>query len=92
MGLAQTGNATRNFAMHKSICDVTLRSLFCNRYHDGGRLSDQQMALLQYQRENLHFMSEEVYGCQIYLATPFITSFPPLSLSNSQKFHGLIDH
>ncbi|EOY30253.1 FRIGIDA interacting protein 1 [Theobroma cacao] len=30
------------------------------RYHDGGRLSDQQMALLQYQRENLHFLSEEV--------------------------------
>ncbi|KAK4396847.1 protein FIP1 [Sesamum angolense] len=29
------------------------------RYHDGGRLSDQQMALLQYQRENLHFLSEE---------------------------------
>ncbi|KAG5006281.1 hypothetical protein JHK85_024823 [Glycine max] len=29
------------------------------RYHDG-RLSDQQMALLQYQRENLHFLSEEV--------------------------------
>ncbi|XP_039033438.1 protein FIP1-like [Hibiscus syriacus] len=27
-------------------------------YHDGGRLSDQQMALLQYQRENLHFLSE----------------------------------
>lgn len=32
-----------------------------NRYHDAGRLSDQQMALLQYQRENLHFLSEEVY-------------------------------
>jgi len=32
---------------------------WCNRYHDG-RLSDQQMALLQYQRENLHFLSEEV--------------------------------
>ena len=30
------------------------------RYHDGGRLADQQMALLQYQRENLHFLSEEV--------------------------------
>ncbi|ONH97584.1 hypothetical protein PRUPE_7G198700 [Prunus persica] len=30
------------------------------RYHDAGRLSDQQMALLQYQRENLHFLSEEV--------------------------------
>ncbi|KAF8401097.1 hypothetical protein HHK36_014400 [Tetracentron sinense] len=29
------------------------------RYHDGGRLSDQQMALLQYQRENLHYLSEE---------------------------------
>lgn len=32
---------------------------WCYRYHDG-RLSDQQMALLQYQRENLHFLSEEV--------------------------------
>lgn len=31
-----------------------------SRYHDGGRLSDQQMALLQYQRENLHYLSEEV--------------------------------
>ncbi|KAJ0582711.1 putative TMEM192 family protein [Helianthus annuus] len=31
------------------------------RYNnDGGRLSDQQMALLQYQRENLNFLSEEV--------------------------------
>uniref|UniRef100_A0A7N0TSG4 FRIGIDA interacting protein 1 n=1 Tax=Kalanchoe fedtschenkoi TaxID=63787 RepID=A0A7N0TSG4_KALFE len=28
------------------------------RYHDG--ISDQLMALLQYQRENLHFLSEEV--------------------------------
>ena len=34
--------------------------IWCTRYHDGGRLSDQQMALLQYQRENLHFLSEEV--------------------------------
>ncbi|XP_021901972.1 uncharacterized protein LOC110817649 [Carica papaya] len=33
------------------------------RYQEGGRLSDQQMALLQYQRENLHFLSEEVNGC-----------------------------
>lgn len=31
-----------------------------NRYYDGGRLSDQQMALLQYQRENLHYLNEEV--------------------------------
>ncbi|KAI4381006.1 hypothetical protein MLD38_007125 [Melastoma candidum] len=30
------------------------------RYYDGGQLSDQQMALLQYQRENLHFLNEEV--------------------------------
>ncbi|XP_071721459.1 protein FIP1-like [Rutidosis leptorrhynchoides] len=30
------------------------------RYHDGGRLSDQQMALLQYQRENLNFLSDEI--------------------------------
>jgi|APAra0007618328_1042625.scaffolds.fasta_scaffold05012_2 hypothetical protein len=29
------------------------------RYYEG-RLSDQQTALLQYQRENLHFLSEEV--------------------------------
>ena len=35
-------------------------SVWCTRYHDVGRLSDQQMALLQYQRENLHFLSEEV--------------------------------
>ncbi|KAJ9168046.1 hypothetical protein P3X46_019620 [Hevea brasiliensis] len=34
------------------------------RYHDGGRLSDQQMALLQYQRENLHFLSEEILHLQ----------------------------
>ncbi|XP_015572966.1 protein FIP1 isoform X2 [Ricinus communis] len=34
------------------------------RYHHGGRLSDQQMALLQYQRENLHFMSEEILRLQ----------------------------
>ena len=44
----------------------------CDRYHDAGRLSDQQMALLQYQRENLHFLSEEVShldigGCTIVL-------------------------
>lgn len=36
-----------------------MRSLV-HRYHEGGRLSDEQMALLQYQRENLHFLSEEV--------------------------------
>ncbi|XP_039145810.1 protein FIP1-like isoform X1 [Dioscorea cayenensis subsp. rotundata] len=35
-----------------------------SRYHDGGRLSDQQMALLQYQRENLHYLSEEVLRLQ----------------------------
>ncbi|XP_057497997.1 protein FIP1-like isoform X4 [Actinidia eriantha] len=34
------------------------------RYHDGGRLADQQMALLQYQRENLHFLSEEILRLQ----------------------------
>ncbi|KAF3439687.1 hypothetical protein FNV43_RR17965 [Rhamnella rubrinervis] len=34
------------------------------RYHDTGRLSDQQMALLQYQRENLHFLSEEILRLQ----------------------------
>ncbi|KAF1864536.1 hypothetical protein Lal_00021961 [Lupinus albus] len=33
------------------------------RYYDG-RLSDQQMALLQYQRENLHFLSEEILRLQ----------------------------
>lgn len=33
---------------------------WCRRYYDA-RLSDQQMALLQYQRENLHFLSEEVW-------------------------------
>lgn len=31
------------------------------RYYDG-RFSDQQMALLQYQRENIHYLSEEVLG------------------------------
>ncbi|CAD5165100.1 unnamed protein product [Musa acuminata subsp. malaccensis] len=35
-----------------------------SRYYDGGRLSDQQMALLQYQRENLHYLSEEVLRLQ----------------------------
>ncbi|KAG7023699.1 Transmembrane protein [Cucurbita argyrosperma subsp. argyrosperma] len=34
------------------------------RYHDVGRLSDQQMALLQYQRENLHFLNEEILRLQ----------------------------
>ncbi|CAA6658682.1 unnamed protein product [Spirodela intermedia] len=34
------------------------------RYYDGGRLSDQQMALLQYQRENMHYLSEEVIRLQ----------------------------
>ncbi|XP_065626400.1 protein FIP1 [Quercus suber] len=34
------------------------------RYHEGGRLSDEQMALLQYQRENLHFLSEEILRLQ----------------------------
>ena len=34
------------------------------RYQEGGRLSDQQMALLQYQRENLHFLSEEILRLQ----------------------------
>lgn len=34
------------------------------RYYEGGRLSDQQMALLQYQRENLHFLSEEILRLQ----------------------------
>ncbi|KAH1232278.1 Protein FIP1 [Glycine max] len=36
---------------------------FSGGYHDG-RLSDQQMALLQYQRENLHFLSEEILRLQ----------------------------
>ncbi|XP_015080645.1 protein FIP1-like isoform X2 [Solanum pennellii] len=34
------------------------------RYQDGGRLSDQLMALLQYQQENIHFLSEELLGLQ----------------------------
>ncbi|KAL5698259.1 Cleavage polyadenylation factor subunit fip1 [Ranunculus cassubicifolius] len=34
------------------------------RYHDGGCLSDQQMALLQYQRENIHYLSEEILRLQ----------------------------
>ncbi|KAL4571820.1 hypothetical protein LXL04_018585 [Taraxacum kok-saghyz] len=34
------------------------------RYQDGGYLSDQQMALLQYQRENLNFLSEEILRLQ----------------------------
>ncbi|CAL4885601.1 unnamed protein product [Urochloa decumbens] len=33
------------------------------RYYDA-RLSDQQMALLQYQRENIHYLSEEVLRLQ----------------------------
>ncbi|XP_062220480.1 protein FIP1-like isoform X2 [Phragmites australis] len=33
------------------------------RYNDG-RLSDQQMVLLQYQRENIHYLSEEVLRLQ----------------------------
>ncbi|XP_078430949.1 protein FIP1-like isoform X2 [Wolffia australiana] len=34
------------------------------RYYDSGRLSDQQMALLQYQRENMHYLCEEVIRLQ----------------------------
>lgn len=34
------------------------------RYQEGGRLSDQQMALLQYQRENIHFLCEEILRLQ----------------------------
>ncbi|XP_075673472.1 protein FIP1-like isoform X2 [Castanea sativa] len=34
------------------------------RYHESGRLSDEQMALLQYQRENLHYLSEEILRLQ----------------------------
>ncbi|XP_031497726.1 protein FIP1-like [Nymphaea colorata] len=34
------------------------------RYHDGDRLSDQHMALLQYQQENLHYLSEEILRLQ----------------------------
>jgi hypothetical protein len=37
------------------ICKIA----FC-RYYDT-RLSDQQMALLQYQRQNIHYLSEEVF-------------------------------
>ncbi|MCD9560625.1 cleavage polyadenylation factor subunit fip1 [Datura stramonium] len=40
------------------------RSLSIYRYQDGGRLSDQLMALLQYQQENIHFLSEEILGLQ----------------------------
>ncbi|CAN1290727.1 Protein FIP1, partial [Linum perenne] len=43
------------------------------RYQEGGRLSDQQMALLQYQRENLHFLSEEVCNIEAYLTDFFLT-------------------
>lgn len=46
-------------ALYERIERVTLISIWWNRYHDG-RLSDQQMALLQYQRENIHFLCEEV--------------------------------
>ncbi|KAL3332423.1 hypothetical protein AABB24_032810 [Solanum stoloniferum] len=34
------------------------------RYQDGGRLSDQLMALLQYHQVNIHFLSEELLGLQ----------------------------
>ncbi|KAH9616156.1 hypothetical protein KSS87_008894 [Heliosperma pusillum] len=37
------------------------------RYYDG-RLADQQMALLQYQRENIHFLCEEILRLQEYLS------------------------
>lgn len=49
---------TRQYSIQFScfILFVCLKS----RYHEAGRLSDQQMALLQYQRENLHYLSEEV--------------------------------
>lgn len=50
--------------VHVYMFDEISKVFWCNRYYEGGRLSDQQMALLQYQRENLHFLSEEVYGDQ----------------------------
>ncbi|KAH9298570.1 hypothetical protein KI387_030252, partial [Taxus chinensis] len=34
------------------------------RYGDAGRLAEQQTALLQYQRENLHYLSEEILRLQ----------------------------
>ncbi|CAN4094536.1 unnamed protein product [Withania somnifera] len=50
----------------KSLCSPLQpsSSLEGLRYRDGGRLSDQQMALLQYQQENIHFLSEEILRLQ----------------------------
>ncbi|XP_038698496.1 protein FIP1-like isoform X1 [Tripterygium wilfordii] len=39
-------------------------SLEVLRYNDGGRLSDQQIGLLQCQRKNLHFLSENILQLQ----------------------------
>ncbi|XP_047249720.1 uncharacterized protein LOC124885635 isoform X3 [Capsicum annuum] len=44
------------------VCDASFMTLYW--YQDGGRLSDQLMALLQYQQENIHFLSEEILGLQ----------------------------
>nr|KYP46871.1 hypothetical protein KK1_031517 [Cajanus cajan] len=47
--------------LRQTLCNLV--SFLITLYHDG-RLSDQQMALLQYQRENLHFLSEEILRLQ----------------------------
>lgn len=55
-------SATFRFSFIKILFSKSLikYALCYDRYYDAGSLSDQQMALLQYQRENLHYLSEEV--------------------------------
>lgn len=68
MGHGKVKNGTTNMGVreYNFSLDDDIHNLFCmSRYHDGGRLADQQMALLQYQRENLHFLSEEVLTISI---------------------------
>lgn len=68
LGLGTSGRDGRKSSTVASVLvlddtnDNFAKSLLFYRYQDGGRLSDQQMALLQYQQENIHFLSEEVCG------------------------------
>ncbi|KAK6941288.1 TMEM192 family [Dillenia turbinata] len=59
IGILSISTLVRIIMIVEAICAGSFMSIY-----DGGRLSDQQMALLQYQRENLHFLSEEILRLQ----------------------------
>nr|XP_027072157.1 protein FIP1-like [Coffea arabica] len=54
----------KKYVLDVVVWNAIVRTPCCDRHHEGGRLSDQQMALLQYQRENIHFLSEEILRLQ----------------------------